>query len=338
MTSLDPTGALLTAVGVEREVPPLFVSLGANAALPSEEYVRVIALSGPHDLNIIPPSLQNGVRNGNGRQNSISGGASMTNINVKNRSSGGGGGGSSSSNWASVSHPKDSVVRHDFALHARGARMCRLLETMLDTADLQLDVHSYDSNACGSLNKADRKGKDSAGDLPPVVLPQATRRGCEVLFQFLDLMMTRIPTTLSKPLRAPIEELVQPWELKFLLNNCMDETISRAITQQMSVEQEGGNKKNNTNAEGKASYYRVILNGAPQSLNLLLEVAMLSDFLLVEPLRQLTCAFIASLALNASSDAELLRLCGLQRAMTEEELDPLYAQFAFLRPDNGSDW
>nr|CCC94437.1 conserved hypothetical protein [Trypanosoma congolense IL3000] len=298
----DSTGG---AKAAGKDIPPLFVSLSPNAQLPSKDYLRLVALSNPDTPKIggCSPSagpLMNkaaqGPRDGNDNI--------LTYTNSKER----------------------NPQRHEFALHVRGARYCRLLETMLDTSDLQLDSPRHN-------------GKGTAPDsglsvsMSPVVLPQATEKGCLALFAYLELITKRVPSMLSKPLRAPLEELVQPWELEFLLHNCMYDDVRSCI--ERATNDNSWEKENKTpSSDKRQAHYVVILEKAPQSLDLLLEVAMLSDFLLIESLRQLTCAFIASLACNASSEEELLRLSGLERPMTEDELEPLYLQFPFLRPDN----
>lgn len=270
----------------EGNFAPLIIKLDEDALLPSHEYVRVVALSAGGADGEVAAALQKGE---NGDVASVSARA------------------------AAEDAEECSIIRHDFALHVRGARFCRLLETMLDASEMKL---------------AGQDGNNDAAAAPPsVVLPQATLRGCNALFAYLGLITSRVPSTISKPLRAPIEELVQPWEMRFLLEYCMDDATARAIFQQ----QTNGRKTSDVGTDAKTNYYDVILKRAPMSLNILLEVAMLSDFLLVESLRQLTCAFIASLSLNASSEEELLQLCGLERALTEEELCSVYAQFPFLR-------
>ncbi|KAH9589189.1 hypothetical protein LSM04_003730 [Trypanosoma melophagium] len=309
MTSVDlDTLSSISSIS-NAGISPLFVTLDADAPLPSKDYVRFVALSGSNGTGSTRKKSHDGVSNVNNLANDVKG--------VNNEGDG-------------------SVVRRDFAVHMRGARLCRLLEKMLDAADLQIGASLSDTDDVKCMNKS-KKGKNVAEILPPVVLPHATERGCNALFFYLEMITTRMPTVLSKPLRAPLEELVQPWEMKFLLCNCMDKTTSHSIAQQISNVHAEMKKGNDDEFDTSASYYSVILNRAPQSLDLLLEVAMLSDFLLVESLRQLTCSFLASLALNASSESELLRLCGLQRALTEEELDPVYAQFPFLRPENVSE-
>ncbi|RNF25584.1 uncharacterized protein Tco025E_02173 [Trypanosoma conorhini] len=297
----------------EAELSPLYVSLSHSAPLPSEDYVRVVALCGSgHVARDASPLLKTTISTEGDRTN---GGCGQTS-----------------------SEPlRCEIERFDFALHLRGARHCRLLDTVLDTYDLEMSAVNRDAAVDGEEKGAERGKKTAAADLPPVVLAQATSKGCKALFLYLEMLTTRVPTTISKPLRAPLEDLLQPWEMNFLLQNCMDEATSRAIAQQVSGVSEVGVQRNKVAGDARTAYYPTIVSNAPESLNLLLELAMLSDFLIIEPLRQLTCAFLASLALGASSEAELLRLCGVSRPMTEEELGPLYAQFPFLRPDPNSE-
>lgn len=201
---------------------------------------------------------------------------------------------------AQSSSPDKKPVRHDFALHNRGARLCRLLDSLLDSVDVDLK----------------RKADPVQGPIPPVVLPHATREGCECVFRYLDLIQTRVPTLLSKPLRAPLEELVFEWEMDYLLNDCFAPGMG-------------------DESKSSGALCRTLAKSGPQAMDLVLEVAMLADFLLIEPLRDLTCALLASLALTAGSEKELLHLCGLDHALTEEELEPLYKQLPFLRPEDG---
>ncbi|EPY32784.1 hypothetical protein STCU_02653 [Strigomonas culicis] len=190
------------------------------------------------------------------------------------------------------------AVRHDFALHNRGARLCRLLEPLLDSVDVDLKA----------------KFDTMTGFIPPLTLSQATREGCECVFHYLDLIQTRVPTLISKPLRAPLEELTQPWEMNFLCEQCFSGTEGQFKT--------------------TAAFVRHISKHGSAALGRILEVAMLSDFLIIDPLRDLTCGFLASLGLSASSEKELLQLCGLSAPLTSEALEPLYTAYPFLRSED----
>lgn len=200
-----------------------------------------------------------------------------------------------------------AVQRHDFALHKRAARFCHLLAPLLDASDMRCDTGTMPQHSSSS---------SSSSSLPPVELPQATGEGCECVFVYLEKIVTCVPTLISKPLKAPLEELTQPWELRFLLENCLGlrdiSDMGRFTT--------------------SASFLRPLLKKMPHGLDRLLEVAMLSDFLLIYSLRDLTCAFLASIGLSASSESEVLQICGLDKSLTEDDLENLYAQFPFMRP------
>ncbi|EPY34120.1 hypothetical protein AGDE_07972 [Angomonas deanei] len=191
----------------------------------------------------------------------------------------------------------EKVIRSDFALHNRGARLCRLLEPLLDSIDV--DFKS--------------KFDPITGPIPPLTLPQATEEGCACVFKYLDLLQTRVPTLISKPLRAPLEELVQPWEMNFLISDCF------------------GLPASPDSFKSTSSFARELVKKGNQPLDRILEVAMLADFLIIDHLRDLTCAFVASLGLSASTDKDLMCLCGLGAPVTDDALEPLYSQYPFLR-------
>eukprot|EP00796_Vickermania_ingenoplastis_P013396 gene13396-9219_t len=154
-----------------------------------------------------------------------------------------------------------------------GARHCRLLEALLDAADLNI------SSEVDPIR----------GPIPPVVLPQGTEKGCEKVFEYLEYLQRYLPSIISRPLRSPIEECIQSWELSFLTGMAFGEP-SNIVTSSDAL--------------------RKLLDGNAHSLDLVLEVAMLSDFLMIESLTDLTCAFLASLGLSANSETDLLRLWG----------------------------
>lgn len=186
-------------------------------------------------------------------------------------------------------------VASHYALKVTGARFCRLLEALLDAADLDVS-HSIDP---------------IRGPITPVVLPQATRQGCEMLFEYLELLQHRTPSVISRPLRSPVEECIQPWELSYLIHVCFAEQ--------------------SVNVTSSSDFLRKLLDGnGKHSIDLLLEVAMLSDFLLVDSLRDLVCAFIASLGLSANSETDLMRLLSRSAPLSEDELQAVYDQLPFL--------
>lgn len=171
-----------------------------------------------------------------------------------------------------VSQDDANVEPVAFAVHKRIARQCKLFDAILDELDL-----------------ADDSSTEGTATIPDVD-PEA----CAAALKYLELASIRIPTMLVRPLRAPLSEIVQPWEMRFLTENCLEQ----------------GDERRHSN---------------------LLNVMKVSDFLIVDSLRDLCCAFLASIVLQCNSEAELLSLLGLPRAPSAEELAPLYDQFPFLR-------
>lgn len=178
---------------------------------------------------------------------------------------------------SSDENPSTNVVA-SFAVHKRIARHCKLLESMLDELDLAQETG--DEQHCGVEGAA--------------TIPDVDPFACATVFDFLELTVTRVPSMIARPLRAPIQEVVQPWESAFLLEKCLE-------------------------------------NRDPQKHQPLLDVMKVSDFLIVDSLRDLTCAFLASLVLQCSTEAEMLKLLGIARPLTSEDLEPLYDQFPFLK-------
>lgn len=195
-----------------------------------------------------------------------------------------------------MDHTAKCEVEDHYALDIRGARHCRLLDGLLDVVDFQLKDDSDPIN----------------GPLHPVYVPQATRKGFERVFTYLEHLQNKMPSTITAPLRNPIEECIQPWELAFVMSVCMDSPPSPTLT---------------TSAE----VVRAIMDNNGRSIDALAEVAMISDFLLIEPLSDLVCAFIASVGLSVRSEADLLRLCGRTAPLSEAELQCVYDQLPFLR-------
>jgi hypothetical protein len=159
-----------------------------------------------------------------------------------------------------------------FAVHKRIARHCRLLDAMLDSLDVSIDGES-----------------DASGG---VSIPDVDPASCESVLTYLDIASNKIPTVLPRPLRAPLNELIQTWELDFLMSNCVDSEV------------------------------------VPQSR--IVGVMRVSDFLIIDSLRDLTCACLASTILSCSSEQEVLKLLGLPQSLTRDQLQPLLEQFPFL--------
>jgi hypothetical protein len=169
----------------------------------------------------------------------------------------------------------DGAVSSVFAVHKRIARHCKLLDSILD----ELDLLDDESGSCGV------EGSASVPDVDP--------DACVAVFDYLNLITTRIPTLIPRPLRVPLREVLQPWENDFL-QRCIENRDTRRHEK-------------------------------------LLEIMKVSDFLIVDPLRDLCCAFMASILLDCSGEAEVLNLLGLPRPPTSEEMEPLFDQFPFLQ-------
>lgn len=166
-----------------------------------------------------------------------------------------------------------------YAVHHSIVRQCRLLDIALDESDLQVDGDAT---------------KPVMSDITAVI-PDCTRETAELVFKYLKLTTARIPTILSRPLKAPLEELVQPWERDFLVNSCLE-------------------------------------NKDPSRHRPLLNIMRTAEFLVIDSLRDLCCAFLASIVLKCSSESEVLHVLGLSRAATSEELQPVFELYPFLRP------
>lgn len=170
----------------------------------------------------------------------------------------------------------DGITTSVFAVHKRIARHCKLLDTILD----ELDLLGDENGSCGV------EGSASVPDVDP--------EACAAVFDYLELITTRVPTILPRPLRVPLREVVQQWEIDFLMRSCIDNNDNRRHDK-------------------------------------LLEVMKVSDFLIVDPLRDLCCAFMASILLDCTGEAEVLHLLGLPRPPTSEDMEPLFDQFPFLQ-------
>lgn len=168
----------------------------------------------------------------------------------------------------------DSSPVTSFALKKDLARHCKLLESMLDDSDIGI--------------------KNIESDSDSVDLPGLDVNACIATFQYLEHCTSKVPTVISRPLRAPLSEIIQPWEMEFLLTHCLE--------------------------DGDVSKHFQLL-----------AIMSVSDFLMIEPLRDLTCAFLASIVLQCEDENELTRVLGLERPLSSKDVDALYTQFPFLR-------
>lgn len=166
-----------------------------------------------------------------------------------------------------------------FAVHHSLVRQCRLLDVALDEVDLRGD------------------SSEQVGDITAVI-PDCSRDTADRIFEYLGQTAVRIPTILSRPLKAPIEELIQPWEREYLMASCL---------------------------EGR-DYSR---HGP------LLNIMRVAEFLIIDSLRDLCCAFLASLILKSASESDVLQVLGLPRPATQEELQPVLDLYPFLRSQQG---
>lgn len=170
----------------------------------------------------------------------------------------------------------DSSPVATFAVKKELARQCKMLEAMLDERDLAW-TSDQPEDSSDSIN-----------------LPGLNAAACLSTFEYLLHCTTKVPSVISRPLRAPLAEVIQPWEMNFLLTRCLE-------------------------------------NGDVTRHQQLLAVMSVSDFLMIEPLRDLTCAFLASIALQCEDENELTRVLGMDRPLNAKDMDALYTQFPFLR-------
>lgn len=162
-----------------------------------------------------------------------------------------------------------------FSVHVSLARQCRLLDAVLDNANLQnsTDVPS--------------------GDIS-VAIPDSTSQAVESVLSYLELTTIRIPSIISRPLKGPIDEVTQPWEMDFVRAHGLD-------------------------------------NGEFSAHGKLLDIMKVADFLVVDSLKDLCCAFIASTVLSCSTQEDLMQKLGMVRPASEAELSEVYEMYPFLR-------
>ena len=163
-----------------------------------------------------------------------------------------------------------------FAVPTALTRQCRLFSTVLDDLDLLTENAS------------------SEHDFPEIILPAVNAATCQAVFKFLELTTIRVPSMIARPLRAPISELTQPWEMEYILSECLDDRDA-------------------------AKHDKLI------------QVMVLADYLMIDPLRDLTCAFLASSVTQCESEGALHQLLGVNKPPTDDELAPVYEQFPFLK-------
>jgi hypothetical protein len=118
------------------------------------------------------------------------------------------------------------------------------------------------------------------------------------VLKYVEHFTTRIPTVIPKPLLAPLSSIVSSWEWHFLNTECLVDGNSKA------------------------------------HLDLIL-VMKAADFLCIDSLRELTCAMMAEMTINKTEE-ELMDLFGLDAPYTEEDFEPVYEKYPFMRPEINS--
>lgn len=193
----------------------------------------------------------------------------------------------------------EKEIECHFALQKCCARHCKLLELPLDAADLSI------SSEVDLLR----------GPIDPVFVQGCTPECCKVVFEYLGSLQTHIPSVISRPLRGRLQECIQKWEIFFLSRICAEK---------------GKQKHKN---DKKYDQLPEIAQHTRKSLDFLLEIALMSDFLMIEPLCDLCSAYLASLALSAKSGEQLLQMWEVEAPLTEKDLEVVYAQFPFLKKE-----
>ena len=124
--------------------------------------------------------------------------------------------------------------------------------------------------------------------------PDCTSKAVESVLSYLELTTIRIPSIISRPLKGPIEEVTQPWEVEFVRSHGLE-------------------------------------NGDFSAHAKLLEIMKVADFLVVDSLKDLCCAYVASTVLSCTTQDELMAKLGMARPATENELSEVYEMYPFLR-------
>ena len=158
------------------------------------------------------------------------------------------------------------------------ARECQLLHDSLD----ELDLH----------------GPGDDDDSLEVNIPNGTGAALAHALKFFEYSLVKTPSIIGRPLRAPLDQVVQGWEWDYLM--------------------------------------AMLEGGVPSQNRLLFEVISVADFLVCEALRDLCCAFLAHLVINCRSESEILQLLGRDEPLGEEELQELYAEYPFLEAGEGA--
>lgn len=188
--------------------------------------------------------------------------------------------------WAQDALPEEAVAERTvkmscgdgtvFFVSDALARQCQLLTAVLDTASL-------DGPEC-----------EDAGDALSLAIPEADAASLTSVLTYLTLASIRVPSIIGRPLRAPLPELLQPWEWDYIKNHGL--------------------------VEGDATKHQGLL-----------KIMRLSEFLSIHSLRDLSCAFFASIVLSCASVDEVAKLFNKNNVLEDQAKDAeVFEQFPFL--------
>jgi hypothetical protein len=208
------------------------------------------------------------------------------------------------------------------------ARLCGALAELLD--DIDADAVADAAGDALTVGADDALTFRSATDdivaaLPHFELPATPRSAVVAALEYVDLCLDRgPPSAIARPLVAALRHLVEPWEYAFVEEHAFAAATSplrrpTLLSMVLPTVRAGG-----VAAERHPEHI------PPHALLPLTQLMRIADFLLVEPLRDLCCAYLATLVLG-KTEAEVAELFRLERPLTEEELEPVFAKHPFLR-------
>ena len=196
-------------------------------------------------------------------------------------------------------------------------RLCGALSELLDEIDADTSPAPYPVDATTA----------EILDLLPAFEVDAPHTALVAVLEFLVLWLENgRPSALVRPLSAPLQHLVLDWEWSYLQEKAFAPkprrpTAATALAAVVPFVREPTASRLYHQEKGVLSTTSI----AP-----LLMLMRAADFLGVDPLRDLTCALLASLVMD-KSEAELAELLDLDRPLTEAELEPMFVQHPFLR-------
>lgn len=148
------------------------------------------------------------------------------------------------------------------------------------------------------------------------------------------------PSVLSRPLVAPLKEVIRSWEWEFLQRFG---SLRSALTDSVIIQDPYNDDTQahepfgvaSTDIKMRESVLQDLEGGTPCSLDRvppLLRLMRAADFLQIDSLRDLTCAHLASLVMT-QTEPEFAQTVGLDRPLSSLELQPIYRRFPFLHPN-----